>query len=299
MSSKATEHPHWIDRIETTASHKPDSLQHHKHHIVCSQIDPHLSHTSYNKSKLKLRHSTITTSPTSIVGEGAEGGTVTAIADSPEFGLNCKSNVNLVNNNPANHNINGGSSSIRYHNHQHPNQHLHHHQVTSKSASAHSSPKLSMCAHKNSLAIAQVESPTSCEIIHMHHTDQLHHQPQTTSGAVMSSYSSKPMLSMSSSTMGTAVPQQSSSGGSRLRHKDPASISMAMAAGPGSGAGLSTGGISVSSGLGSSGILERSDYATSSFTTNIDALTNAIRNKIIVEEDEEDILSCKSASHPY
>lgn len=35
---------------------------------------------------------------------------------------------------------------------------------------------------------------------------------------------------------------------------------------------------------------DKADYATSSFT-NVDDLTNAIRNKVIVEEDEEDILS--------
>lgn len=35
---------------------------------------------------------------------------------------------------------------------------------------------------------------------------------------------------------------------------------------------------------------DKTDYATSSFT-NVDDLTNAIRNKVIVEEDEEDILS--------
>ena len=35
---------------------------------------------------------------------------------------------------------------------------------------------------------------------------------------------------------------------------------------------------------------DKIDYATSSFT-NVDDLTNAIRNKVIVEEDEEDILS--------
>lgn len=36
--------------------------------------------------------------------------------------------------------------------------------------------------------------------------------------------------------------------------------------------------------------MDKTDYATSSFT-NVDDLTNAIRNKVIVEEDEEDILS--------